>query len=393
VGTAVAPIALAFAVLDLTGSSTDLGIVLAANWAPQLVLVLFGGVLADRLPRNLVMVGSNALSAAGQGAIATLLLTHTARLWHLIVFQALRGVAMAFFWPASQGLVPQTVRPALLQQANALLGMTRNGTSVLGAALGGVLVAAASPGWALAFDALTYLASAAVLAGMRLPQPPRVRVEANILRELADGWGEFVSRRWLWTVVVAAGVGNMAWTGGSSVLGPLVAKRFLGGAASWGAIVASEGVGLLIGGVLVYRWRPVRPLFVGTAALGLTAVPLVFLASLRSTVAVAAGFLLAGIALEFFNVAWVTALQEHVPLEKLSRVSAYDALGSLVLIPLGLTIAGPISAAIGLEEALWLAAAAAGGSMLSALCVPDVRRLRRRDDRPPVEAASLSGRA
>jgi predicted MFS family arabinose efflux permease len=179
------------------------------------------------------------------------------------------------------------------------------------------------------------------------------------------------------------------------VLGPLVAKRFLGGAAAWGAIVASEGAGLLLGGVLVYRLRPSRPLFVGTAALGLTAIPLVFLASVRSTAAVAAAFLLAGIALEFFNVAWATALQQHVPLDKLSRVSAYDMLGSLVLIPLGLSIAGPIADAIGLEDALWLAAAVAGSAMLSALAVRDVRELRRRDDVPPAGGAwePASGRA
>ncbi len=187
----MAPIALAFAVLDLTGSKTDLGIVLAANWVPQLFLVLFGGVFADRLPRHLVMVGSNAISAAAQGAIAALLLTGTARLWQLIALQVLRGAAFSFFFPASQGLVPETVRPTLLQQANVLLGMSRNATNVLGAALGGVLVAAASPGWALAFDAATYLSSAAVLAAMRLPGRARTVEAPNVVRELAEGWTEF----------------------------------------------------------------------------------------------------------------------------------------------------------------------------------------------------------
>ena len=375
-GSAVAPIALAFGVLDLTGSKSDLGFVLAANWVPQLVLILLGGVFADRLPRHLVMVGANAVSAVAQGAIAVLLLTGHARLWHLIALQVLRGAAFSFFFPASQGLVPQTVPIGELQPANVLFSMTRNGTNIVGSALGGALVAVTSPGWALAFDGASYLVSALIFAGMRLP-PRAASIEApNMLRELAEGWSEFVSRRWLWAIVVAAGIGNMAWITGN-VYGPLVAKQSLGGAAPWGAIAACEAVGLLLGGVLLLRYRPDRPLFVGTAALAIGALPLLFLADWRWTPAIAAAFLLAGLALEVFNTIWTTVLQEHIPLDKLSRVTSYDALGSFVFIPVGLTVAGPIADAIGLEHALWLAAAVVAGSMLSALSVREVRELRR----------------
>jgi MFS family permease len=375
-GSAVAPIALAFGVLDLTGSKSDLGLVLAAQWLPQLVLILFGGVFADRLPRHLVMVGANAVAAAAQGTIAALLLTGHAKLWHLIALQVLRGASFSFFFPASQGLVPQTVPIGELQPANVLFSMTRNGTNIVGSALGGALVAATSPGWALAFDGATYLVSALIFAGMRLP-PRAASIEApNMLRELAEGWSEFVSHRWLWTIVVAAGIGNMAWITGN-VYGPLVAKQSLGGAAPWGAIAACEAVGLLLGGFLLLRYRPARPLFVGTAALAAGALPLLFLADWRWTPAIAAAFLLAGLSLEVFNTTWTTVLQEHIPLEKLSRVSSYDALGSFVFIPLGLSIAGPVADAIGLEHALWLAAAVVAGSMLSALAVRDVRELRR----------------
>jgi predicted MFS family arabinose efflux permease len=388
-GSAVAPIALAFGVLDLTGSKSDLGFVLAANWIPQLVLILFGGVFADRLPRHFVMVAANAVSAASQGAIAVLLLTGTAKLWHLIVLQVLRGAAFSFFFPASQGLVPQTVPAAQLQRANVLFSMTRNGTTIVGAALGGALVAATSPGWALAFDGATYLASAVIFMRMQLP-PRAASVEApNMLRELAEGWSEFVSRRWLWTIVIAAGVGNMAWISGN-VYGPLVAKESLGGAAPWGAISACEAAGLLLGGLLLLRYRPRRPLFVGTAALLIGAIPLLFLASLRYTAAIGAAFLLAGLALEVFNTTWTTTLQEHIPLEKLSRVSSYDALGSFVFIPLGLSLAGPVADAIGLTHALWLAAAVTSGSMLSALTVRDVRELRARDGAAVPDSVSLS---
>ena len=386
-GTAVAPIALAFGVLDLTGSSTDLGLVLAANMVPQLLLVLFGGIFADRLPRNLVMVGSNLLSAGAQLATAALLLTHQAELWHLIALQALRGVAMSFFFPASQGLVPETVRPGLLQQANALLGMTKNGTSIFGAALGGVFVTLAGAGWALTFDAGTYAASAAVLAAMRLPRAERVDAP-NLFRELAEGWAEFISRTWLWTIVVAFSVSNMVWTGAFLVLGPLVAKEFLGGAAAWGLIVAAEGAGLLTGGLLLLRFRPQRPLLVGMAAFSFAGLPLVLLASVRSTPVIAAGFFLAGVAIELFSVAWSTALQQHVPLDKLSRVSAYDVLGSIVFVPLGLAIAGPIADAIGLTDALWLAAVVSTACALAALAVRDVRNLRRPDDGFPAVGPS-----
>jgi MFS family permease len=375
----VAPIALAFGVLDLTHSETDLGIVLAANWVPQLALILLGGVFADRLPRHLVMVGSNAISALAQGTIAYLLLTGKAELWQLIALQVVRGAAFSFFFPASAGLVPQTVSPARLQQANVLLGISRNVTSIVGAGLGGALVQVSSPGWALAFDSATYLASAAILAAMHIPLRAARAAAPNLVHELRDGWSEFVSRRWLWTIVVAAGFGNMAATGATGVYGPLVAKDFLGGAAAWGVITACEGVGLLIGGLILLRYRPQRPLFVGVAALLVWSLPILCLAGLRTTAVIAAGYLLAGIALELFNTAWAVALQQHVPLEKLSRVSAYDALGSFVFIPAGLTLAGPIAQAVGLRDALLLAAGVVILTNLAVLSVREVRELRRVD--------------
>ena len=380
-GSAVAPIALAFAVLDLTGSAADLGLVLAATWVPQVLLVLFGGVFADRLPRNLVMVGSNVVSGVAQGAIALLLLADRAELWQLIVLQVVRGVATAFFFPASQGLVPQTVSPDRLQQANALLGMTRNGTNILGAALGGVLVAAAGPGWALAFDGVTYLASAVILAFMRLPRVQRTGAP-SVLRELREGWSEFASRTWLWTVVAAAAVTNVVLVGSSQVLGPLVAKESLGGAAAWGAIIACQGVGLLVGGLLMLKFQPRRPLFVGVGSFLVAGLPLVLLATVDSTAVIAFGYLLFGVSVEIFSITWATSLQEHVPLDKPSRVSAYDTLGSVIFVPLGLTIAGPVADAIGLGEALWLGAIIGTATTLAALSVRDVRDLRARPNGP-----------
>jgi MFS family permease len=206
-GTAVAPIALAFAVLDLTGSATDLGYVLAAGWMPQIVFILLGGVLGDRLPRNLVMVGANFLSAAAQGVTAALLLAGVAHVWELAVLQAVRGTATALFFPAAQAVIPEIVETELLQPANALIRLAQNASTVIGAGLGGVAVAAAGPGWAIAFDAATYLASGLILVWVHVPT---VVTEAGetIVRQLVEGWKEFRSREWLWVIVVCASVGN-----------------------------------------------------------------------------------------------------------------------------------------------------------------------------------------
>ena len=391
IGSAIAPIALAFAVLDLTGSATDLGFVLAATWVPQVLFLLLGGVWADRLPRHLVMVGSNVLSGVAQTAAAVLLLTGHAKIWHLVATQALRGVATSFFFPASQGLVPQTVPERLLQQANALRGMTRTGTMLLGSAAGGAIVALTKPGWALAFDAATYFASGGILALMRLPVT-RVAAE-NVLHELRTGWDEFTSHRWLWSIVVAAGFANMGWVAGTGVLGPVVAKRSLGGPAPWGAIVACEGAGLLLAGVAALRLRPRRPLFVGCIGFFGGGLLLVLLANVRVTAVLAAAALLAGFGNEFFGVLWETALQQHIPLDKLSRVSSYDALGSFVLIPLGFTAVGPIAHAIGVTQTLWLCAAVDVSATAFALSFRDVRRLEARAGPEPtvLEARAVAG--
>jgi MFS family permease len=206
----------------------------------------------------------------------------------------------------------------------------------------------------------------------------------SVWRELAEGWSEFASRTWLWTVVAAAAVGNTVWMGASMVLGPLVAKQYLGGAASWGVIMAAQGAGLLAGGLLLLRFRPQRLLLVGMGAFSVAALPLFFLASIRSTPVIAAGYFVAGVSLEIFSITWAMAMQQNVPQEKLSRVSAYDALGSIIFVPLGLSLAGVVADAVGLTQALWLAAVLGTASTLAALAVRDVRDLRRRDDEVPV---------
>jgi predicted MFS family arabinose efflux permease len=391
-GTAVAPIALAFAVLDLTGSATDLGYVLAAGWAPQVVFILVGGVLGDRLPRTLVMVGANLLSAAAQGVAAGLLLAGVAQVWQLALLQAVRGTATALFFPAAQAVVPEIVETELLQPANALIRLAQNSSTVLGAGIGGILVAAAGPGWAIAFDAATYLASALILVWIRVTRVVR-EAGQTIVRDLIEGWNEFRSREWLWVIVLCASVGNLVATASFGVLGPLVAKLYLGGATAYGAILASQGAGFIAGGVLSLRWRPQRPLLVSVLCLLPTAAEIACYAAVRETAVIAVVAFVAGLGLEVFGVNWITALQQHVPRQVLSRVSSYDALGSFVFIPLGLVIAGPLAAQLGVTETLWLFVAIGLLSIGGALLSRDVRTLRRVDEPAYTEAEARSAAA
>jgi predicted MFS family arabinose efflux permease len=377
-GSAMAPIALAFAVLEI-GTPSDLGFVLAAGWIPQIVFILVGGVWADRLPRNLIMVGGNTLSGVAQAGVAVLLLTHHAQLWELMALQIVRGTANAFFFPAAFSIVPHVVPKDQMQQANALLRLSQTTTTIFGAALGGVLVATIGSGWAIAFDAATYLASAGIMSRMRIRIRARVEQSANFIRELVEGWNEFRARTWLWLIVVAAGLMNASWVGSQSVLGPVVAKRALHGATGWGLVSAAEAIGLVAAGLVALRWRPRRLLLYGV--IGLLAAPV-----LIATLAVPAPLpfvlvagLVAGFGIELFGVYWLTALQQHIPDEVLARVNSYDALGSFVLIPIGLTLVGPLADAIGVSTTLWLSAAF--GFVITAACLfsRDVRRLERNE--------------
>jgi MFS family permease len=254
----MAPIGLAFAVLNtLNGSTTELGLVLAARAIPNAAFVLLGGVIADRLPRHTVMVTSNIASMATQGTVAALLLTGNARVWQLIVLSALNGTSAAFFFPASQGIVPQTVPEAMIQQANALLRLALNAANVLGAALGGALVAVAGPGWAIAIDAASFGVAALFTSMLSLPEIVRERAP-NIVRELAEGWNAFRSRAWLWSIVAQFSILNAVFVGAFQVLGPVQANAHYDGARTWGLILGAEAAGLICGGLVMLRARPHR---------------------------------------------------------------------------------------------------------------------------------------
>jgi MFS family permease len=386
-GTALAPIALAFAVLELGGSATDVGLVVAAGTAPMVVFLLVGGIWADRLPRHHVMVAADTLSGAVQALTAALILTGAAEVWHLVALQLVRGTATAFFFPASQGIVPQVVSAARLQEGNALLRLSRNATQIGGTALAGILVAALGPGWAIALDAGTYFAGSAFLLALRLPRDLHLP-ERHFLRELREGWTEFRSRTWLWAIVVQFAFVNACSVGAWAVLGPVVADRSLGGAPAWGAILAAQSAGFVCGGLVTLRYRPARPLLVATLAIFPMVPPLLLLAPPAPAVVVAAAAFVAGLSLELFGVFWDTVMQEQIQPEALSRVYSYDMLGSVVFIPVGAAIAGPIADQIGLAETLVGAAMIVVVATAAVLFVDDVRTLRSRPRQPEAAMAA-----
>ena len=374
-GSAMAPVALAFAVLRLTHSTSDLGIVLAARGVSVVVFLLLGGVISDRLPRPAVMVGSSVLAGLSQSAAAALLLTGSAHVAALAALQVVNGATSAFSVPSTSAVVPQTVPARLLRPANAVVRLGSNAAAIAGAALGGVVVAVFGPGWGIAGDAASFFVAAAAFAGLRVAAVNSAS-GSSMIGELADGWREFWARTWLWVVVVQFAFINMAYGGAFNVLGPVVAEQRLGGAAAWGIIVAAQGAGLIIGGVVSARYRARRPLLAGNTALLLQLPMLGLLAVAAPVPLVAVAAMLAGMGMEIFAVRWITTMHEQVPAGLQSRLFAYDALGSFVFIPVGQALAGPVQGLTGTGGAIWAGTAVIAFAVLAVLFVPPVRSLR-----------------
>jgi MFS family permease len=367
-------VALAFAVLELGGSATAVGLVLASGALTLVCSLIIGGVIADRGSRRAVMVSADLVRVASQGAMAALVITGAGEIWMLAMLAAITGAATGFFNPASTGLLPTLVAPEQLQQANGLRATAMASGEILGPLAAGALVALASAGWALAVDALTFAVSAAFLMSLHLPAA-LARKTASFLAEMKEGWDAFRSRRWVWSVVAFAAIGNIMW-GAWSVLGPVVAQRDLGGGAAWGTILGAMGVGGLMGSLLATQASFRRPLVVFALTGAFLSLPLGLLAAPTSLPLIAIGALTAGSALMLGNSVWESTIQRHIPQDSLSRVSAYDWFGSFVFGPVGLAIWGPIAAGAGLGVALWIACVVQVVTMLALLAVPDVRHLR-----------------
>jgi MFS family permease len=377
-GNMMAPVALAFAVLEVTDSATALGQVLAARTIPLVLFLLWGGVIADRFPRTLVLQVSNVASGITQAAIAVLVIAGTAELWALIVLSAVQGVLSAMAFPALASLVPQLVPRDQLQPANALLSLVRGGMNILGPSVSALLVVTVGAGWALMADALTWLLSALLLLGVTVPPPaPRTEQSPGTLADLREGWDFFRRTTWLWVVVLAFGFLNAIQTGALFTLGPAVAKDTIG-EQGWGLVVSAESVGMLLMTLVLLRVPLQRPLLLGMLGISLLGVPMVMLGEGHELWLVMVAMLVAGAGAEVFSMGWSLSMQEHVETSMQSRAWSYDSLGSWVAMPVGQLAYGPLGEAFGYRDVLVVSGIAYVGICLVTLSSRSVRDLPRR---------------
>ena len=381
VGTGMATVALAFAVLDF-GGVTDLGIVLLGREIPMVILLLLGGVFADRLRRRTILVGSDLVKGGAQLSTAVVLFTGTANVWNVALLQTAFGVASAFSRPATTGLVKEAVSDARLQEANALVQLSRHVLSIVGPAIGAIVVAAGSPATAIAIDSVTFFISAALIASMRLVSVLRM-ASASILADLRDGWREFVLRPWAVAMVVSFGLFQLTYFPALYVLGPVVAKEQLGGAAAWGTILAVGSAGAVLGGLSGLRVRVARPLVASMLLVLPAGLLLAALAVPIPLIMIAFISFVGGVGFALGDTLWMTALQRNVPEHALSRISSFDWLGSVALNPVGFAVVGPIAATVGTSRTLAVAGVLNMAVCLSVLLVPSVRGL-------PMHAGSVA---
>jgi predicted MFS family arabinose efflux permease len=382
-------VGVSFAVLKATNSPTDLSYVLAAQIAPSLVFVLLGGVAADRFPPQRVIVAANLLMALGEGTFGVLALTGHPPLWAMLSLEAVTGTGVALFYPASQALLPRLVPDRLLQEASAISRLVMNTGQMSGAAAAGLLVAAAGAGWALVLCGAGMVATVPMLLAIRGTQPVAAAGAAarSMLAELREGWSEFRSHTWLWVIVAQFGVVMMAWYGAFSVLGPVVAREHLGGPAAWGAITAADALGLIAGGMAALRFTPRRPMLFVVLTGGAIAISPLSLAMVLPLPAVCVASFGLGVFVEMMMVQWTVAMTRNIPPDMLARVSSYDVLGSVLVMPAGALIAGPLGSAIGTSPAQYAAAALIVTASALALIPRDIRTKRYSDAPAPPSAA------
>jgi MFS family permease len=357
VGDHVAPIALAFAVLQISDSATSLGVALLARQLPLAVFVLAAGVWADRLPRHRIMLAADGVRFGTQTLLGVLVIAGVAQLWHFVVLLVANGVATAFFQPAATGLTPLTVSRERLQQANALISLWLGVAVILGPILGGGLVVLVGAGWGLVLDGATFAVSALCLARVRIPPRATVPAREGMREELAAGWSEVRSRRWLWVGILNLSLFQLLLYSTYFVLGPLLAKHGQGGAASWGLVVTMWGAGAMLAGATGLRLRPRRPLVGAFVALAAVAPGMILLGLAAPRPLVVGAAVVAGAGMVLGSILWETTVQSEVPEHALSRVAAYDWAGSMALRPLGYAAVGPLAGAIG---ARWTLVGAAG---------------------------------
>jgi predicted MFS family arabinose efflux permease len=354
-------VGVSFAVLKVTGSTADLSYVIAAQTAPMLVFSLISGVFADRFRPQRVIIAGNVAVVVGEGVFGLLMLvTGHPPLWAMIGLEAVNGIGGAMFYPASQALLPQLVPDALLQEGSSISRLAMNTGQMTGAAAGGVLVAVAGPGWALTLCALGMSGTVPLMLAVKGGRGPRAviaGVRSSMIGELREGWTEFRKHTWLWATVIQYCLVMMAWNGGFMVLGPVVARAHLGGAAAWGAISAADALGLILGGLISLRYTPRKPMLFVVCTGGVFAISPLLLGLVAPLLVICLVSFVIGALAEVMMVQWTVAMATRIPSDKLARVSSYDAFGSLAAMPLGALIVGPLAARVGVPVTQFAAAA------------------------------------
>ncbi len=370
VGDRVVVVAIALFVTQTTGSASDLSMVLAAQALPLVALLLFGGVWADRLPRHRIMIATDLVRAGLHLMLAALIFAGKVQIWQLVVIEAVFGAAQAFFQPAYSGLIPQTVPESMVQDARAITETVEDLAFLIGPAIATGLVLGVGAWEAFAFDAATFAVSALLLAGLR----PRNRgggdePQQRLLTELRTGWREVRSRAWVWVTIAGFAVSVMCVYAPWYALAPLIARDQYGSAGVFGLLESIAGVGAVIGAVLALRWRPARPLRTGLLMILAWPIQDAMFALGAPIESVAVLAFATGFGFSLMAIWWETALVRHIPANLLSRVSSYDWMGSLALLPLGYAIAGPLASALGAQHVL-LVGSGIGLLMLGATLVP-----------------------
>jgi MFS family permease len=375
-GSAMAGIALSFAVLHSTGSLADLSFVLAARIVPMVLFLLGAGVLGDRFPRRLVMVYADTVRALSQGGLALAFMLGSPALWLMLTLAALGGLGEAAFRPSFDSLTSDLVPPDRLPEANTVRGLANSTTSVAGPALAGVLLTFLSPATILLIDAISYVPSIVVLLFIPVTTTTG-KPTASLLTDLREGWRTFTSYPWLWTITLQGTMFNLIVWGPYLVLGPVSADRHYGGAGTWGLIMALFGAGSVLGSLFLLGRRPQRPLVVSTAVAFGWALPSAALAVQAPLAVVCVAAAIAGSASAVSNTLYLTTVQQRVPPEALSRVMSYITFGAYAVGPIGLALAGPLSTATSVPAVL---AVGVGWQLVASsavLAVPAIRRLRR----------------
>ena len=374
-------IALAWQTYELSNIPTAMSIVGVAATLPQLVFLLVGGALSDRMDKRRLMVAADLLRGLAIGLIGVLSLTGALELWMLVALVAVYAAGTSLFTPAATALLPVILPREELGRGNALLTFSRTAcVRVAGPGLGGIAIALFGVGWAFVGDGISFFLSALTLLALTKREFPSGARE-SLLGEIGEGLRYVRGERWLFVSLAAAPVGLLCYMGPMQVLLPFVVKNELeDGARALGIILASGGAGALVGSLLIGQLgQPRERVLVMYILWALSTFGIAGYAVSDALWEFAAVGFVAIAGLIVGGIIWTTLLQELVPERLLGRVASVDVLVSFAFVPLSMAVTGPIADAIGARTTMLVAGLLGGLLLLSVPLAPSLRALNRAD--------------